>query len=172
MPGLEEDVLRLDIAVHDVPVMRVLQGIRHLARDTQRVFDRKLPLMDQTTAQRLPLNVRHDIVRETIGFPGVVEWQDVWMGEPGGDLDLAEEAFRPEARSQLGAEHFERHRPAVFHILCQVDSRHAAAAELSCDRIAPGQACLEAVQQSVHSARYGGGQRRASVLDAVIVRRT
>src|SRR6185503_14044539 len=138
MTGLEENVLRLDIAMDDVPVMSVAQGIRHLARDPQRVLDRELPLAGQTTAQRLPLDVGHDIVRETTGFAGVVQWQDVWMGEPGGDLYLAQEAFRTEARSQLWAEQFEGHGPAVFHVFSQVHGRHAAVADLSFDRITPG----------------------------------
>src|SRR5206468_2314971 len=41
MTGLEEDVLRFDVPMHDVPFVSVVQGIRHLARNAQRVLDRE-----------------------------------------------------------------------------------------------------------------------------------
>ena len=87
MAGLEKDVLRLDVAMHDVPAVSVGQGVRHLARDAQRLLERELPLADQAIAQRLP-HVRHHVIQETAGLPGVVQWQDVRMGEPGGEVDL------------------------------------------------------------------------------------
>src|SRR6266702_96790 len=52
MTGLEQDVLRLDVAMHDVATMGVVQGVRHLAGDVQRVLERELALVDQAPAQR------------------------------------------------------------------------------------------------------------------------
>src|SRR5438093_1089182 len=107
MTGLEQDVLRLDVAMQDVVAVGVVQGIRHLGGDVQRVLERELALAVQAAAQRFPLYVGHHVVQQAVGFPGVVQWQDVWMGEAGGDVDLAQEAIRPQARGQVGAEHLE-----------------------------------------------------------------
>src|SRR2546422_6083772 len=41
MAGFEEDVLRLDVAMHDIMAVRVAQGVRNLARDLHRLGDRK-----------------------------------------------------------------------------------------------------------------------------------
>ena len=160
---LEEDILRLDIAMHDVAPVRVVQGVRHLAGDVQRVVQRELVLAHQATAQRFTLHVGHHVVEETIRFAGVMQWQDVGMGEPGGDLDLTEEAVRAQLGGQVRAEHFERDGPAVFQVLRQVHGRHAPAAELPFDRIVLSQGGLEAARETAHAAkdRAGVGGRRA-----------
>ena len=53
--------------------------------------------------------------------------------------DLPEEASGPSATRELGPEHLDGHAAAVPQIVRQVHRRHAAAAELALDRIAPGQ---------------------------------
>src|SRR5205823_7851536 len=72
------------------------------------------------------------------------------MGEPGGDLDLAQEASRPQRRGQLRTEDFEGDPPAVFTIVGQIDGGHAAVAELSGDRVALGKSDLKAVCRIAH----------------------
>src|SRR5438093_7704520 len=85
------------------------------------------------------------------------------MGESGGDVDLAQEAIRPQARGQVGAEHLEGDQPAVFQVLRQVDGRHAPMAELAFDAIALGKCDLEAAEQTAHTVQdtAGVGGRRA-----------
>ena len=41
---LEQDVFRLDVAMHHVVAVRMTQRIRHLGRDLQSIFNRKLLL--------------------------------------------------------------------------------------------------------------------------------
>jgi len=78
------------------------------------------------------------------------------MGEPGGDLDFAQEPIGPEARSQVRAEHLESDRPAVFQVLGQVDGRHAPAADLAFEPIALGERDLEVAEQTAHTVITGG----------------
>jgi len=73
MTGLEQDVLRLDIAMHHVAAVGVVQGIRHLAADAQGVVERDLSLAVQAATQRLPLHVGHHVVQQAVGVAGVVE---------------------------------------------------------------------------------------------------
>src|SRR5439155_17904769 len=72
------------------------------------------------------------------------------MGEPGGDLDLAQEASRPERRCQFRTEDFEGDLPAVFAIVGKVNGRHAPTTELPSDRVALGKSDLKAVCWTAH----------------------
>src|SRR2546422_2444615 len=51
----EENVLRLNVPVHDVVTVGVAQRIGHFACDLQRVLERQLPLPIQSTPQRFAL---------------------------------------------------------------------------------------------------------------------
>ena len=42
LPGLEQDVLGLDVAMHDVVLVRILQRRRHRLADLHRLVDAKL----------------------------------------------------------------------------------------------------------------------------------
>ena len=55
VPALEEDVLRLDVAVHDALPMRIRQRVGHLAGDGDRLLDGQLRLAVDPGAQRLAL---------------------------------------------------------------------------------------------------------------------
>ena len=48
----EQDVLRLDVAVHDAVAVRVVERVGHLARDAERLVDRQLPLAVEPVAER------------------------------------------------------------------------------------------------------------------------
>ena len=50
MPTGEEDVLGLDVAVNDAPIMRVLQRIRHLPGEDDRLIHRELRLSIEPVA--------------------------------------------------------------------------------------------------------------------------
>ena len=65
------------------------------------------------------------------------------MLEPGGELDLAEEAVGAEGGCQLGVENFQRDWPVVLHVLDEVDRGHAAAAELALELVAVTQGVPE-----------------------------
>ncbi len=68
MATLEQDVLGLDIPVQHVVLVREAQGIGHLGSDPQRVVEGKLLLSLQPLPQGLPFHIRHDVVRQPLGF--------------------------------------------------------------------------------------------------------
>ncbi len=91
MPRLEQDVLGLDVPVHDVLSVGVRQGVGHVASDPH-----------QPMAQRLALDERHDVEEQAVRDARIEQRQDVGVGETGRHLDLAEEAVGAQAGAELG----------------------------------------------------------------------
>ena len=75
--ALQQDVLRLDVAMHDAERVRGAQRVGDLAGDAHRVVDRQLPLALEPRAQRLARDERHDVVQERVGLARVEQRQDV-----------------------------------------------------------------------------------------------
>ena len=67
------------------------------------------------------------------------------MGEPGGDLDLAQEALGPIAAASSGLQDLDRDRAVVLEVAGEVDGRHAAAADLALDSVATGKRLRQAI---------------------------
>ena len=75
------------------------------------------------------------------------------MVQPGGGLDLPEEALGSERSGELGTQDLEGDGPIVSQVVGQVDGRHAPAAELTFDAIAIGQSGRENVGYIRHRGR-------------------
>ena len=133
--SLQQDVLRLDVPVHHIVAVREREGLADLARDGERVGQRQLVLPQQPLAESLALDEGHDEVERVRGLAGVVERQDVRMGEAARDGDLAQEALRAERLRQLGAEDLQRDRTVVSPVVGEVHRRPSAAPELALDRV-------------------------------------
>ena len=156
---LEQDVLRLDIAMdHPVPV-GVAQRVRHLARDAQRVVEGELLLALQPVAQRFPFYEGHDVVEESAGrfrrTPGVVQRQDVRMVQVGGRRDLAQKALGPEGVDQLGTEDLYRYLALVLEVVREIDRSHPARAKLAVEAVAIGQGALKSGLEIGQVGRQG-----------------
>ena len=102
----------------------------------QRLGEVELPLPGHPGPKRLALDVGHGVVGQPIGGARVEQRQDVGVLEPGGDLDFAKEALRPQRLSQGGMQHLERHRALVPEVLGQVHRGHAPAAQLALQQVA------------------------------------
>ena len=103
MAVVEQDVLRLDVAVDDCAV-GVLERVGDLAGELERVPERELLFPLQPVPQRLAFHVRHDVVEEARRLRPSRRGQDVGMMEPGGDLDFAEEPLGAERGGELGVQ--------------------------------------------------------------------
>jgi len=80
MAATQQDVVRLDVAMHDPMAVGAGQRIHHLPDDPHRLVDRQFPFAGEPMAERLPLDVGHDIVDESIGLARVVQGEDVGVG--------------------------------------------------------------------------------------------
>jgi hypothetical protein len=88
---LQQNVLRLDIAMDHVLSVRIVECRGDLLGKMERIIDWELLLAVQPLAQRLAGDERHDIVEEPVGLARVEQWKDVRVFEAGGELDLAQE---------------------------------------------------------------------------------
>ena len=105
-----------------------VQGIGHSCRDAEGFVDRELPLTVEPVSKSLALDVRHDVVQETVRLPRVVKRQDVRMLEVGRRLDLGQEAVGTDDRSQLRPQDLERDLTFVPEVPCRLRSVHARSA--------------------------------------------
>jgi len=92
---VEEDVLGLDVAVHDALAMGGLKGPRHFAHNAQRLGHRQRAGALEAGPPGLAGNVRHHVVQQPVGRTAVEQGQDVRVLQLGGDLDLGQEALGP-----------------------------------------------------------------------------
>ena len=146
---LEHDVLGLHVAVHHAVSMRIVQRAGHLTRDSHCFVYGKLQCLVEAVAERVPLDVGHDIEQGAVRVAGVEERQDVRVTEPGRQLDLAKKALGADGLSDIGAKHLECHVSVVLEIAREVHSRHAALTELLLDSVAAFERDVEA---------FGGGR--------------
>ena len=66
MAGAEEDVVGLDVAVHDAVKVGVCQRVSDFAKNVQRIVERKHMLAVQSLAQRFPFDEGHRVIRHTV----------------------------------------------------------------------------------------------------------
>ncbi len=165
---MEQDILRLDVAVDDPPLVGVVERRGDGARDPQRLIERERALALQALAQALALDERHHVVKEAIGLARIDERQDVRVLELRGEADLAQKPLGAEHRGELGPEHLEGDEPVVLEVCGEIDRGHPAAAELALDRVAAREGSpetFEEVGQGIHSVTpalaYGAGERPA-----------
>jgi hypothetical protein len=93
--GIEEDVVRLDIPVHDAVPVRMGQGLRDLPRHARGVRDREALLGLEQLADRGAVHAAHDDVEHLVLVAAhLVDRHDVRVLEPGDGARLAHEALR------------------------------------------------------------------------------
>jgi hypothetical protein len=78
------------------PLVGVAERLRHIGGDPDRFLHRELDLAPEPVAEALALDVGHHVIEEAVGLARVVERQDVWMLQAGGDLHFPEEPLGAE----------------------------------------------------------------------------
>ena len=150
MAALQQDVLRLDVAMDDLAFVGVVQRFGRLPHDPEGVLDGELVLPDQPVAERLPLDERHDIVKEAVGHPRVVQAEDVGVLELGGDPDLAQEALGADGGRQFRLEHLDGDAAFVLRVPGEVDEGHPALAQQALHVIMAGEGFPQSFQLIGH----------------------
>jgi hypothetical protein len=136
--AVEDDVVRLEVAVQDPGGVRRAQAGEQLQRDRARLVDRERTGAREAGRQRLAAEELHG-VEELAGSRAQVEdAADAGVGDAPGELDLALEARRCRRAGRDGrADSLERDRRRELAILGLVDLAHRAGCEESQDAIAP-----------------------------------
>ena len=146
----EQDVLRLDVAVHHAALVRVGQCARHVAQHADGLAHRQCAVAREPVAQRQPLDEGHGVVRQAGGIAHGDERNDIRLLERGGELDLSLEPFSTDPRRELGAEDLGDDAPAQLHVLGHEHPRHPAATQLALDTVRRPEGGLEADAELVN----------------------
>ena len=146
----DQNVLRLDVAVHEVLPVCVCQGAGYLVDHTERILDRNLLLPIHQVAQRLTIDERHHVVEEAVCVARVVERQDVRVGQLGRDLDLPQEPLGPYRSRHRGPQDLDGHSAPVLAVLGEIHGRHPAPSHLPLDPVAVGQSRNQALRIQSH----------------------
>src|SRR5664279_88758 len=89
---VEQDVLRLDVAVDNALLVRILERLADRRYYDQRLLWRQLAGLEQL-AQAHPIHKLHQQVIESVGLAEIIEGDNVGMVEPGERLLLARKAL-------------------------------------------------------------------------------
>ena len=128
----------------DAALVGELEGTRDFLGQSHRVLDGELFLAGEAAAEGLTLDKGHDVVEKAIGLARIDESENVRVLEAGRGLDLGEEAVAADDGAQLGMEDLDGDLAAVLQVFGEVDSGHAALAELALEAIAVGEGSGEA----------------------------
>jgi hypothetical protein len=154
---LQQDVLRLDIAMQDVAPVGVIERRRHGPGDRHRLVDVEALDVAQPFAQRGACDIRHDVVEQWrcvvagANLTGIVQRQDVRVRQTGGDANFLQETQRRIlAADDTRIEDLDGDRPCMAQVAGAVHDRHAAVADLLLDRIARAERRPDALLQIGH----------------------
>ena len=135
--AVDEDVVRLDVAVDEVLAVRDAQCGEDLARVVDRDRDRRGAAGGDQLLQAAPVEVLHRDVVGALGLPAVEDRDDVRVREARCVLRLAAEALDELLVVRVPVvQDLDRDPAAQFLVLGEVDVRHAAGAKLAHDLIA------------------------------------
>ncbi len=147
---MEENVLRLDVAMNNTVTVRVVECARGLLRNTHRLIDRELPFALDADSQRLAGDDGHHIVEKSVGFARVEQREDVRVLELCGGLDLREEPLAAQRSTEVGVKHLDGDVAVVLDVVREEHRRHSAGADLTADVVPSGECCLETLEGRRH----------------------
>ena len=149
-PVVQQDVLRLHIAVHDAARVCIVQGVGYVARDAHGIVHTKLRFAIELGPKRFAVDERHHVEQKSVGRAAVEQRQNMRMLQRGGGLDLLHEPLGAEHGGQFRLEQLERHLALVLEIFAQIHRGHAAFAKVAENAVAAGEGGVEAVGVVAH----------------------
>jgi hypothetical protein len=142
--GLDEDVVWLDIAVHDSASMGVCESPRDFAQDARSVGWREWSLRAKLIAECFAFDVAHDEKNEAIGCANAVNRDDVRMRQSGRGPRLVNEPLaRGCEAGEVRWQHLDGDIAIELNIAGEINDSHSSAADLSLEEIFSGERGLE-----------------------------
>ena len=131
LPG-EQDVGGLDVAVQQSFVVRVVQRPGHCGNDFERVLERhapRIPVPNQLCGVGA-VHVVHRNPQLAVELSAIVNGDDVWMPQSGGDVSLAVEPISEVLiRRERCGEDLDRVESRQSGVLSQINLAHPAGTE-------------------------------------------
>ena len=132
-----QDITRLDISMHQILAMCIVESRSDLGEDSKRaVWGKCFPLLLQYLIQRLTIDELHGDVVKSILFPNLIDVDDVGVIQAGGSLRLTLQAFnRGSIAGEVGKEKLEGDKAIQTGLFSFMDDCHTAATDLRNDPI-------------------------------------
>ena len=129
-PPVDENVLRLEIAMDDALIMRRLQPLADLPEDVDDARQRQASFASQQGREVLTIDILHRQELDAAGFAEVVNAQDVFVSDVAGELDLALESIEDRRMAgEIEADHFQGDVAVELAIAREINLTHTALAE-------------------------------------------
>jgi hypothetical protein len=138
MALVEQDVLRLDVAVENPVPVRVGERGGHAPSQGDGLGRGEPGQPVQAGTERSLPDVGHHVERVAGRLARVEQREDVGVLELGDRGDLPEELGHPDAAHRFGADHLDRDGSTVAHVAAEVHGAHATGAQLGVDQVAVG----------------------------------
>ena len=131
----DDDVLRLDVAVDDAARMRVAQRLTYVAHDACCILHRELSRSTEPGAHILALDERHRVVEQRSFRRRRKEWNDVWMVEARGELNLPAKPLSVHSGGEIRRQNLYDYLPLELRFRGDEHARHPAARQLPVDAV-------------------------------------
>jgi hypothetical protein len=102
----------------------------------------------QLLANRLALQVGHDVVQLAVRVAGIEERQNVRVLQACRGLDLDHKPLGAEHGGELRFQNFDGDLAIVLDIVRDIHGRHSACAELSLEAVAIGKGAAQSVERA------------------------
>ena len=158
---MQENVIRLDVAMNDILSMRVVERTGDLTCNAHGIDNWQLSFTFQSRAQRFACHQRHDVVQQSVGVARVEQRQDVRMLQPSGGADLAQEPLSTECGTEIWMQHLDGDVAVVLEVVCEVHGGHATRAEFALEAIAVRECAGEPFERVIATG-HGYPQRPRS----------
>ena len=151
---LKQHVVGFDIAVDDPVTVGVAEPRCDFGGNTESVGDGELRLPLEPDAQRLPLDVRHDVEHRTFDAARVEQRENVRMLQLGGRLDLPQKPLNANAHRELAMHDLDGDLAIVTHVVGEIHVGHAAGADLPLHGVAVRHGQLQLIEFHNRGAYY------------------
>ena len=143
---MQENVLRLDVAVNNLTPVRVFKRISNFSGNADCERNGELAFARQQSPKSLALDVRHHVVEQPLRASRIEQRQNVRMLKIRGELYLLQEAIGAEYGGEFGMQQLDRDFAMVLDVFGEVDRRHSARAELALDPVTVGEMRCQSLQ--------------------------
>ena len=134
--ALDQDVVRLDVAVHHALRVRVGQAPGHLAQNPRRLRRRQRSATPDALAERFAVDERHDEEDQVAHLFDREDGNDVRVRELGRCAGFVQEALsQRRVTRQVRWQQLEGDQAVERHVACEIDDSHSAAAKLALERV-------------------------------------
>ena len=135
-PVRQQDVCRLDVAMHEAMAVCIREPFRDLAGDLDCDQHRQRTGARKALLQRLAIHEGHDVERHAFRHARVQHSHDAGVLELCGNAHFARKSLRTKLRDELRVRRLDRDRRIGDEVGCEVNRGHAAVTDLSFDAIA------------------------------------